>query len=216
MKFDEMSDISSILVEANDERAEVVRQVGLQRKPVVIVVPEWASHVFHHPGHFVELRQLKRQRGISITLVLMGNEQIRNYARRQGFAVYASQETCARALARRDRFRANNTLRLVENSQSAGGNEETHVLAAERTVQPTHLTRYAQYDLAWYNTSAALATDSLNTQVAPLATLATEPLTAPTWAPVRGMDKFMLVLITLLLLGILGGVGFGYLLTMVS
>ena len=106
MKQEEMSDICTILVEGQDGRAEVMDQVRKQHKPVVIVVPEYASQVFQSPEDFQDLRRVKRECGIPITLVLPGHERMRNWARRQGFTVYASSETCARMLARRDRFNA--------------------------------------------------------------------------------------------------------------
>jgi hypothetical protein len=104
MKHEETNDVSTILIEATDERAAVIKQVSKQTKPVVIVLPEQADQIFKQPGDFFELKRLKRERGLSITLVISGHERIRNMARRQGFQVYTSAETCARALARRDRL----------------------------------------------------------------------------------------------------------------
>ena len=106
MKQEEMSDMCTILVEGQDGRGEVMDQVRKQHKPVVIVVPEYASQVFQRPEDFQDLRRVKRECGIPITLVLPGHERMRNWARRQGFTVYASSETCARMLARRDRLNA--------------------------------------------------------------------------------------------------------------
>src|SRR5579875_1652510 len=106
MKQEEMSDMCTILVEGQDERAEVMDQVRKQHKPVVIVVPEYASQIFQRPEDFRDLKRVKRECGIPVTLVLPGHERMRNWARRQGFTVYASSETCARALARRDRLNA--------------------------------------------------------------------------------------------------------------
>ncbi|MBO0789693.1 MAG: hypothetical protein J2P36_01935 [Ktedonobacteraceae bacterium] len=208
MKLDEMSDMCTILVEPEDERAAVVSQVARQRKPVVIVVPELASHVFRHPGHFVELRQLKRQRGVAITLVIMGNEQIRNYARRQGFAVYSSQETCARALARRDRLYAAR-YRTGDVHGEARGVTCVQEREQGRMDVPELPAHFGQFDMAWYGDGPIVvpSTD-------PLVEESTQPLPRYT---VRGtVDTVMLVLVVLLVIGILGGVGFGYLLSMVS
>jgi hypothetical protein len=104
MKQEEMSDISTILIEATDERSAVMDQVSKQTKPVIIVLPEQADQIFRQPGDFFELKRIKRERGLSITLVISGHERIRNMARRQGFQVYTSAETCVRAMARRDRL----------------------------------------------------------------------------------------------------------------
>jgi hypothetical protein len=106
MKQEEMSDMCTILVEEQDRCVEVMEQVRKQHKPVVIVVPERASQVFQRPEDFHDLKRVKRESGIPVTLILPGHERIRNWARRQGFTVYASSETCAKALARRDRLNA--------------------------------------------------------------------------------------------------------------
>jgi hypothetical protein len=120
MKQEEMNDISTILVEATDERAAVIKQISKQTKPVVIVLPEQAEQIFRQPGDFFELKRLKRERGLSITLVISGHERIRNMARRQGFQVYTSAETCARALARRDRLYTMRGISLPGTTSLAG------------------------------------------------------------------------------------------------
>jgi hypothetical protein len=104
MKLEEMNDINTILIEATDERSAVMNQVSKQTKAVIIVLPEQADQIFRQPGDFFELKRLKRERGISITFVISGHERIRAMARRQGFQVYTSAETCVRAMARRDRL----------------------------------------------------------------------------------------------------------------
>jgi hypothetical protein len=120
MKQEEMNDISTILVEATDERAAVIKQISKQTKPVVIVLPEQAEQIFRQPGDFFELKRLKRERGLSITLIISGHERIRNIARRQGFQVYTSAETCARALARRDRLYTMRGISLPGTTSLAG------------------------------------------------------------------------------------------------
>jgi hypothetical protein len=120
MKQEEMSDMCTILVEGQDRRAEVMDQVRKQHKPVVIVVPEYASQVFQCPEDFQDLKRVKRECGIPITLVLPGHERTRNWARRQGFTVYASSETCARMLARRDRL---NALRGISSPHFESGSQ---------------------------------------------------------------------------------------------
>jgi hypothetical protein len=126
MKQEEMNDISTILVEATDERAEVIKQLSKQNKPVVIVLSEQADQVFKQPGDFFELKRLKRERGLSITLVISGHERIRNMARRQGFQVYTSAETCARALARRDRLY---TMRGISLPGTASLTDQAQIIA---------------------------------------------------------------------------------------
>lgn len=124
MKYEETSDMSTILVEPTDKRSTVMTQISMQNKPVVLVVPTQASAVFQLPGHFYELKRLKRELGISITFVITGHERLRNLARRQGFPVYASQETCARALARRDRLYAMRGLAQVQDTFLCAGDDD--------------------------------------------------------------------------------------------
>lgn len=69
--------------------------------------------------------------------------------------------------------------------------------------------QFGQFDMAWYGDGPIVvpSTD-------PLVEECTQPLPRYT---VRGtVDTVMLVLVVLLVIGILGGVGFGYLLSMVS
>src|SRR5579859_2586126 len=104
MKYDELSDISTILIEPGDEKATVLDHVSIQSKPVVVVLPDHANRVFQQPADFSELRRVRRQSGTSIMLVITGSERLRQWARRHGFPVYTSIEACGRALARRDRL----------------------------------------------------------------------------------------------------------------
>src|SRR5579859_5849781 len=106
MKYDELSDISTILIEPGDEKATVLDHVSIQSKPVVVVLPDHANRVFQQPADFGELRRIRRQAGTSIMLVITGSERLRQWARRHGFPVYTSTEACGRALARRDRMQS--------------------------------------------------------------------------------------------------------------
>ena len=125
MKLEEMNEINTILIEATDERSAVMNQVSKQTKPVIIVLPEQADQIFRQPGDFFELKRLKRERGISITFVISGHERIRNMARRQGFQVYTSAETCVRAMARRDRLY---NMRGISLSGTTGNLDQTRFI----------------------------------------------------------------------------------------
>jgi hypothetical protein len=231
MKFDEMNDMCSILIEPGDSREDILQLLAQQRKAVVLVVPERAAHVFQHGMHFAELRQLKRQRGISLTLVLMGNEQARQNARRHGFVVYASQEICARAIGRRERLYGPLSAQVSRNARVEAAMVEAfkdpdeliqtikdpdsdcntdyeptlplqavQVSRAAIASRPSRIPlQYAQMDTAWYGETV--------THILP----ATEPLTQSHRR--RGVDVAMLILLALIALGMLGGVGFGYLLS---
>jgi len=179
MKHEEMSDISTILVEPTDERSSVVRHVSTQSKPVVIVLPENASSAFQRPGDFGELKRLKQHLGTSITLVIQGNDRLKVWARRQGLTVYPSIETLAYKLSERD------TEPLHLRSLVAIDEEKAH------QVGPSTMRRR-----------------SLNTQ------LLDGQQQQAALQPVRAKDRMLLILIALLILGILGVIGFGYLLTL--
>jgi len=126
MKLEETNDTNTILIEATDERSAVMNQVSKQTKPVIIVLPEQADQIFRQPGDFFELKRLKRERGIAITFVISGHERIRAMARRQGFQVYTSAETCVRAIARRDRLY---TMRGISLPGTTGNLDQTRFTA---------------------------------------------------------------------------------------
>jgi hypothetical protein len=125
MKLEEMNEINTILIEATDERSAVMNQVSKQTKPVIIVLPEQADQIFRQPGDFFELKRVKRERGISISFVISGHERIRNMARRQGFQVYTSAETCVKAMARRDRLYS---MRGISLSGTTGNLDQTRFI----------------------------------------------------------------------------------------
>lgn len=177
MKHEEMSDISTILVEPTDEQSSVVRRVSTQNKPVVIVLPENASSVFQHPGDFAKLKRLKQYLGTSITLVIQGNDRLKVWARRQGLTVYPSIETLAYELSERD-------------------------------TEPLHLSSLATVD--------KLKTHQVGPSTRRRRSLITQPLAVQQAAErsMRSKERMLLILIALLILGILGGIGFGYLLTL--
>ena len=179
MKHEEMSDISTILVEPTDERPSVVRRVSTQKKPVVIVLPENANRVFQRPGDFGELKRLKQRLGTSITLVIQGNDRLKVWARRQGLTVYPSTEALAHSLSQRD-------------------------------TEPLHLRSLAAV--------GTLNTEQVGTSTRRRRSLITEPLDARQQQAIlqsaKPKDRMMLILVALLLLGILGGIGFGYLLAL--
>lgn len=179
MKHEEMSDISTILVEPTDERSSVVRRVSTQSKPVVIVLPENASSAFQRPGDFGELKRLKQHLGTSITLVIQGNDRLKVWARRQGLTVYPSIETLAYKLSERD-------------------------------TEPLHLRSLATVDKE--------KTHQVGPSTVQRRSLITQPLDVQQQQAVlrsaRSKDRALLILIALLILGILGVIGFGYLLTL--
>ena len=182
MKKEETSAIATVMVEPDDEKASVVGWVSSQNKPVVIVLP--TNVVFRRPGDLLELKRVALVREVPIILVISENERLRQWARRQGFSVYASVETCARALAQRhiteplpriyDEERTSTALGLPLGYVAASKSKRVLVQMA-RDTEPLTMRRHAGREKRW-------------------------------------LQRALLVLLALMVLGILGGVGFGYLL----
>lgn len=104
MRYEEHSNTAILVVEPDDERTVVLNRLGhyasrwQQRGPIVVVVPQDA--VFRRPGDLRELQQTIAGQYANknmLVLVLEGNERLRLWARRQGFHVYATLETCLKA-----------------------------------------------------------------------------------------------------------------------
>ena len=186
MKYDEASDVATILVEAADEKALVLRFLSLQHKPVVVVLPE--DTLFRRPGDLLELMRTGQRSTHAVTLVIEGNERLRSWARRQGYTVFSSREACANALAQRP------------------------TRAAEFEASEPTLPTVAAYP------QQSVATLARQERI-PIEIRDTEPL-RPTYdqriariAHSRWQERLFLLLIVLCVLGILGGLGFGYLFT---
>jgi hypothetical protein len=99
MKYESTSDILVILVEATDDRSEVMQRLGYlgdQPKPVLVVLPGDAA--LRRPGDLRELRYVIESQGHQSVLVIMGNERLRLWARHQGYSVFSSIENCVAAL----------------------------------------------------------------------------------------------------------------------
>lgn len=101
MKYEKLNDISTLVVEPSDERTSVVnwlfRHLGqYYRQPIVVVLPQDA--VFRRPGDLRELQQVATRQDAQLVLVIEGNERLRLWARRHGFTVFSTIETCQKAL----------------------------------------------------------------------------------------------------------------------
>jgi hypothetical protein len=99
MKYESTSDILVILVEATDDRTEIMQRLGYlgdQPKPVLVVLP--GDVVLRRPGDLRELRYVIESQGHQSMLVILGNERLRLWAHRQGYSVFSSIETCVGAL----------------------------------------------------------------------------------------------------------------------
>ncbi|GAC1470231.1 MAG: hypothetical protein NVS2B12_36110 [Ktedonobacteraceae bacterium] len=99
MKQEVTNNITTLLVEAGDERAHVLNvltalaQCTGQR--VIVVLP--VDAVFRRPSDLRELEQAASRAGVGLILVIANNEGLRLWARRQGFTVFSTLESCAKA-----------------------------------------------------------------------------------------------------------------------
>jgi len=250
MKHEEMSDISTILVEPGDEKMAVVSWVSNHSKPVVIVIPENVESVFQRPGDFLELKQVMRHRETSIMLVMPGNERLKYWARRQGFPVFSSSEACARMLAQYGPLQAmsptsgNNSSALklqaalarADNPQRGHSRKglslrglsaqsprvtEKLVPSYEQTGEQQNFVDLVHGISAGSSWRSRHDSDALRSPA-----MYSEPSTDALRVSVgseRSMvsglsvtlkDKTVLILLALLALGVLGGIGFGYLLSL--
>ncbi|GCE03936.1 hypothetical protein [Dictyobacter aurantiacus] len=101
MRYEKLNDISTLVVESSDERTSVVNWLfhhlgQYYRQPIVVVLPQDA--VFRRPGDLRELQQVATRQDAQLVLVIEGNERLRLWARRHGFTVFSTIETCQKAL----------------------------------------------------------------------------------------------------------------------
>jgi hypothetical protein len=109
MKHQELNDITTLEIEATDERSSVLDwlfyNVGqYDQQPFIVVLPQDA--VFRRPGDLRELQQVTASQNAQLILVIEGNERLRLWARRHGFTVYSTMETCQKALAQPGGFQS--------------------------------------------------------------------------------------------------------------
>ncbi len=88
--------VTIIVVEPGDERVHILASLTqLAGQRIIVALPDDA--VFRRPGDLRELKQAASQAHVELTLVIASNERLRLWARAQGFTVFSSLETCARA-----------------------------------------------------------------------------------------------------------------------
>ncbi len=99
MKHEERSGITTIVVEPGDERGEVLGRLehrGGGAQPLIVVLLD--DTVFRRPGDLRDLRHAVTRQNMELMLVLVENERLRLWARRQGFNVFASLDACVRSV----------------------------------------------------------------------------------------------------------------------
>ncbi len=227
MKYEETTDMTTILMEPADEVEFVTTWIGERchpARPVVLILPVNASELFGHPETLYALRHLRDERVGTILLVIpgnVGNERLRSWATLQGFPVFATVETCTWTLAQHGPL-------SVQQQQELHGAEgiprhaqrvrasTSGSLTAPEPQRPAPISAFAPSDLFQ---PAYKITDDLarrkhksNRKTEPL--ILKDGPTAARLRQRRRQDTFLLLLVALLILGILGGIGFGYLLTL--
>ena len=221
MKYEETSDISTILMEPADEAAFVLDWITERchpARPLVLLLPVNASQLFGHPDALYALRQLQSERVGTILLVIpgnAGNERLRSWAAQQGFPVFATVETCTGALAQHGPL-------SVQQHAVRGALSPTRRVLRPSAVAASAMTSLEPSVSGLRTTDALQRHPARQERVAVTRKNETEPLIlrdGPTATRIelrKRQDTFMLILVILLILGILGGVGFGYLLTLVN
>ncbi|GCF11276.1 hypothetical protein [Dictyobacter arantiisoli] len=101
MKHEDFNNIITLEVESTDERTTVLNWLYYNLGPqepqsIIVVLPQDA--VFRRPGDLRELQQVITDQNAQLVLVIEGNERLRLWARRHGFTVFSTVETCHKAL----------------------------------------------------------------------------------------------------------------------
>jgi hypothetical protein len=154
MKHQDLTDIFTLEVEATDERSIVLDwlfyNVGqYDQQPLIVVLTPDA--VFRRPGDLRELQQVTASQDAQLTLVIEGNERLRLWARRHGFTVYSTIETCLKALAQPGEFQPLHSVQAGWQTQSEAwmpreqspvgslaGSWDTYSYARENTLGETY------------------------------------------------------------------------------
>ena len=97
MKRNEVGDFTVLYVEPGDQRADLFQTIGIQKKPVVIILASQAG-VLQRPDDFTLLKYVKRQTGLPIIFILAHGGQQAQLAARNGFPVYQSMDALLDAL----------------------------------------------------------------------------------------------------------------------
>lgn len=248
----ERSDITIIVVEPGDERAQILASLKAGQRTIV-VLPDDA--VFHRPGDLRELKQAASHAHVELILVIANNERLRLWARAQGFTVFSSLETCARSQSFpkasgqfkvpgvpmvRQSFRITEPLyarpvapRVPAGDPAQSGIPYAHGYAQDRVQAYTQAVDVQFADVQLTDTPVDIqlidVQKALDKQIAeekaqdrlsqPLSLLSNAPLTEPEATPLireRAIwhDRLLFILVALLALGIMGGLSFGYLLSL--
>jgi len=211
-------------------------------RPIVLLLPVNASQVFRTSEHRAALHRLQAEWLDRMALVIpgnAGNERLRSWTSQQGFLVFGTIEDCQQygqehwpvqthaqhgslpgpVQRQHAEYDANSPAHRVQRTQrhTTGSFAQAHPISF--SDMPHLITR--NDSSARQNTAASaisFATEAAWEQSPGQTKRETEPVSAggemvATIGQVAGPDWLMLTLMVLLLLGILGGVGFGYLLS---
>ncbi len=104
MKLNENGDFCLLYVELADEKQTLFETIGMQNRPVVLMLPsaptqgQSRTRLFQRPEDFSDLKHIKRQTGVSITFLTAGSERLAQMAARYGFPAYPSIDAFAESL----------------------------------------------------------------------------------------------------------------------
>jgi hypothetical protein len=109
MKRTDTGDIHILLVEPEDDKQALLAAIRVQKKPVVIILPERAR-ALQRPGDFDDLKRLKHQLNIPLGFVIPRSDSLKQWASRSGFPIYRTVEMFARSLVQEQALRLSHVL----------------------------------------------------------------------------------------------------------
>ncbi|HET8842349.1 MAG TPA: hypothetical protein VFN35_12840, partial [Ktedonobacteraceae bacterium] len=103
MKLNEDGDFCLLYVESADEKQNLFETIGMQTKPVVLMLPlapgQFRTRLFQRPEDFSDLKYIKRQTGVPVIFLTSSSEYVAQMATRHGFPVYPTIDALAESLA---------------------------------------------------------------------------------------------------------------------
>jgi len=103
MKLNEDGDFCLLYIEPADEKQTLFETIGMQTKPVVLMLPlapgQFRSRLFQRPEDFSDLKYIKRQAGVPVIFLTSSSEHVAQMAARYGFPVYPTIDALAESLS---------------------------------------------------------------------------------------------------------------------
>ncbi|MEO7021722.1 MAG: hypothetical protein ABI234_16330 [Ktedonobacteraceae bacterium] len=176
MKINDNGDFCLLYVEPTDEKQSLLETVGMQTKPVVLVLllepGQSRPRLFQRPEDFSDLKHVHRQTGVSVIFLTSGSERLAQMAARYGFPAYPSIDAFADFLAHGHRLAGEtsdtNAHTITQRRARTGPLLPSAMqIAALRQSVPTG-PLHAPSSASPWSGAAALAVESVAARTAPL------------------------------------------------